>query len=56
MEIIKLELDEKKHGAFNLYIDDKKRSEMMVSIKDDLLIVYIQELIRMPKEKVMLKN
>jgi len=40
MEIIKLELDEKKHGAFNLYIDDKKRSEMMVSIKDDLLIVY----------------
>ncbi|QOG01113.1 GNAT family N-acetyltransferase [Flavobacterium sp. MDT1-60] len=40
MEIIKLELDEKKHGAFNLYIDDKKLGEMMVSIKDDLLIVY----------------
>lgn len=43
MEIIKLELDKKKHGAFNLYIDDKKLGEMIVSIKDDLLIVYHTE-------------
>lgn len=40
METIKLELDEKKHGAFNLYVDDKKLGEMTVSIKPDLLTVY----------------
>ncbi|OXA89950.1 GNAT family N-acetyltransferase [Flavobacterium hercynium] len=40
MEAIKLELDEKKHGAFNLYVDTKKLGEMTVSIKDDLLTVY----------------
>ena len=40
METIKLELDEKKHGAFNLYVDNKKLGEMTVSIKPDLLTVY----------------
>ena len=40
METIKLELDEKKHGAFNLYVEDKKQGEMTVSIKDDVLTVY----------------
>lgn len=40
METIKLELDEKKHGAFNLYVDGKKQGEMTVSIKPDLLTVY----------------
>ncbi|MEN2398886.1 GNAT family N-acetyltransferase [Flavobacterium sp. MC2016-06] len=40
METIKLELDEKKHGAFNLYVEDKKLGEMTVSIKDDSLTVY----------------
>ncbi|KQO28665.1 acetyltransferase [Flavobacterium sp. Leaf82] len=40
METIKLELDEKKHGAFNLYVDDKKQGEMTLSIKPDVLTVY----------------
>ena len=40
METIKLELDGKKHGAFNVYEDGKKLGEMTVSIKDDLLTVY----------------
>lgn len=40
METIKLELDEKKHGAFNLYAESKKLSEMTVSLKEDLLTVY----------------
>ena len=40
MENIKLELDEKKHGAFNLYVDGKKLGEMTASLKDDLLTVY----------------
>jgi len=40
METIKLELDHKKHGAFNLYVDQKKLGEMTVSIKPDLLIAY----------------
>ncbi|MDN3674366.1 GNAT family N-acetyltransferase [Flavobacterium branchiarum] len=40
METIKLELDEKKHGNFNLYVDGKKQGEMTVSLKDDLLTVY----------------
>nr|WP_294785757.1 GNAT family N-acetyltransferase [uncultured Flavobacterium sp.] len=40
METIKLELNEKKHGAFNLYVDGKKQGEMIVSIQPDLLTVY----------------
>lgn len=40
METIKLELDEKQHGAFNLYEDGKKLGEMTVSVKEDLLTVY----------------
>jgi hypothetical protein len=39
METIKLELDPKKHGAFNLYADGKKLGEMTISLKDDLLTV-----------------
>ena len=40
METIKLEVDAKKHGAFNLYVEGKKLGEMTVSIKEDLLTVY----------------
>lgn len=40
METIKLELNEKKHGAFNLYEEGKKLGEMVISIKDDVLTVY----------------
>lgn len=40
MELIKLELDTKRHGAFNLYVEEKKLGEMTVSIKDDVLTVY----------------
>ena len=40
METIKLELDQKKLGAFNLYEEGKKLGEMTVSIKDDVLTVY----------------
>ncbi|WP_433812327.1 GNAT family N-acetyltransferase [Flavobacterium johnsoniae] len=40
METIKLELNEKNHGSFNLYVDDKKLGEMTVSIKPGLLTVY----------------
>lgn len=40
METIKLELNEKLEGAFNLYIDDKKLGEMVVSITNNLLTVY----------------
>ncbi|QOG01085.1 GNAT family N-acetyltransferase [Flavobacterium sp. MDT1-60] len=40
METIKLELDEKEHGAFNLYVDNRKLGEMIISIKPDLLTVY----------------
>lgn len=40
METIKLELDAKNHGAFNLYVDDKKLGEMTLSIKPELLTVY----------------
>ena len=43
MTDIKLELDEKKHGAFNLYEDDKKLGEMVVSIKENVLTVYHTE-------------
>lgn len=40
METIKLELDQKKHGAFNLYEEGKKLGEMTVSLKESLLTVY----------------
>jgi len=40
METIQLELNEKKHGAFNLYSDGTKLGEMVISIKDNLLTVY----------------
>ncbi len=40
METIKLELDEKKQGAFNLYVDNKKLGEMIVRVRPHLLIVY----------------
>ena len=39
MTEIKLELDEKKHGAFNLYEDGSKIGEMVISLKDDKLTV-----------------
>ncbi len=40
MADIKLELDEKNHGAFNLYDEGTKIGEMTVSIKPDMLTVY----------------
>lgn len=40
MTTIKLELDAKKHGAFNLYEEGKKLGEMTLSIKENLLTVY----------------
>lgn len=43
MTEIKLELDEKKHGAFNLYEDGSKIGEMVVSLRDNKLTVYHTE-------------
>jgi len=43
MTDIQLELDEKKHGAFKLYEDDKKQGEMVISIKENVLTVYHTE-------------
>jgi len=43
MADIKLELDQKKHGAFNLYENDRKIGEMVVSISSDTLTVYHTE-------------
>lgn len=40
METIRLEVNEKNHGAFNLYEDGKKLGEMTISLKEDLLTVY----------------
>ena len=40
MADIKLELNEKNHGAFNLYDAGSKIGEMTVSIKPDVLTVY----------------
>ncbi|MXN90545.1 GNAT family N-acetyltransferase [Flavobacterium sp. Sd200] len=40
MADIKLELNEKNHGAFNLYEDNAKIGEMVISIKNDELTVY----------------
>lgn len=51
MEIIKLELDEKKQGAFNLYVDGKKLGEMVISIEQNLLTVYHTEVEPEAKEK-----
>jgi predicted GNAT family acetyltransferase len=44
MTEIKLELDQKKHGAFNLYEEGKKIGEMVVSVADDKLTVYHTEI------------
>lgn len=43
MAEIKLELNEKKHGAFNLYDDGTKIGEMVVAINDEALTVYHTE-------------
>lgn len=43
MTEVKLELNEKKHGAFNLYEDGNKLGEMVISIANDLLTVYHTE-------------
>lgn len=40
MTEIKLELDEKQHGAFNLYEDGSKIGEMVISLAADKLTVY----------------
>lgn len=40
METIKLELDEKQHGAFTINSDEKKLGEMVIGIKNELLTVY----------------
>jgi uncharacterized protein len=45
MTTIKLELNEKKHGAFNLYEDDKKLGQMEISITTGLLTVYHTEVL-----------
>ncbi|MFP9114662.1 GNAT family N-acetyltransferase [Flavobacterium sp. RHBU_3] len=37
---IKLELDERQHGVFNLYEADEKLGEMVISIKDSVLTLY----------------
>ncbi|MFD2602674.1 GNAT family N-acetyltransferase [Flavobacterium suzhouense] len=44
MTEIKLEIDEKKHGAFNLYEDNTKIGEMVISLRDDKLTVYHTEI------------
>jgi len=43
MADIKLELDEKKHGAFNLYDNGTKIGEMVIGISQDMLTVYHTE-------------
>ena len=43
MADIKLELDEKKHGAFNLYDKGTKIGEMVIGISQDVLTVYHTE-------------
>lgn len=43
MTDIKLELNKKNHGAFNLYEDGAKIGEMVVSIQKDRLTVYHTE-------------
>lgn len=43
MAEIKLELDERLHGAFNLYEEGDKIGEMVLSVKDNILTVYHTE-------------
>lgn len=43
MENIKLELNEKNHGAFRLMVEEKEIGEMVISIKDSELTVYHTE-------------
>ena len=43
MATVKLELNEKNHGGFNLYKDDLKIGEMVVSISNGELTVYHTE-------------
>jgi len=43
MATIKLELNEKQHGGFNLYENDIKIGEMAVSISNGALTVYHTE-------------
>lgn len=43
MADIKLELNAKKHGAFNLYEEGDKIGEMVIAITDSLLTVYHTE-------------
>jgi len=43
MANIKLELDERNHGAFNLYDNDTKIGEMVISISNKILTVYHTE-------------
>ena len=43
MADIKLELDEKNHGSFNLYENNAKIGEMVVGIKNEVLTVYHTE-------------
>lgn len=43
MAEIKLELDEKQHGAFNLYDSEIKIGEMAVAIRKDAITVYHTE-------------
>lgn len=40
METIQMVVNEKNHGAFNLYEEGKKMAEMTISMKDDVLTVY----------------
>ena len=43
MPTIKLTLDAKKHGAFDLYEDVEKIGEMVVSVNDKTITVYHTE-------------
>jgi predicted GNAT family acetyltransferase len=44
MAEITVELDEKKRGAFNLYVESEKAGEMVVSISGNNLMVYHTEI------------
>ena len=44
MTEIKLVLDEKRHGFFNLYENDTKIGEMVISVTDTVLTVYHTEI------------
>jgi uncharacterized protein len=45
MITVKLELDEQKQGAFNLYEDDKKAGEMVVNVDSVDITVYHTEVL-----------